>query len=137
MVFVGPMSALPQSEFSPDEGPRKAASAMVDALVNQAACEEKLGATRRRIRQAAALGADVLNFCWLTRDDREVDLRVYFLPGETPEIVIAETYRLDGREPTIQERVSLDEEFDDALNDFGNLWMRVISAIWDQHRRPR
>ena len=127
------MSAQPAPQPQPEKSStRQETALMVEALLSDAEVQQKWRESQIRLRQAVAQDAAELEFYWITPDDREAELRVYYRSGEQPEILAAELLQLDGRRPTQGETAQLEDEFDAQIHDHGDLWLRVASAIWER-----
>ena len=80
---------------------------------------------------ARAAGTHELLYCWHD-DDREADMRVYFVLDEDLEIVACQLDQIDDRTPTRQERLRYETDFDAEMQAGGDLWLAVASRIWDR-----
>ena len=107
-------------------------SSLTDALTEQARVRADLAQLKWVIDEAIDSGALHLVFPWVTHDDRDADIFVYYQPGGAAKILAVELDRIDGRPPTARERLEYETAFASEIDAAGATWEMVASYIWER-----
>lgn len=128
------MNALPKRETETARSANAGTELLASALTQQAEVRSQQQRRRERIETARSVDSADFLFTWQTQDGRDADLRIYYDPRQDAEVIAAELVLIDFREPTVQEQLRYEDEFEAELADAGELWSRVASHIWERAR---
>jgi hypothetical protein len=124
------MGAVPRPDSS--GGQNEASSILTQALAEQAKLRAAIGPMDDRIQHAKEIAAQEVIFPWTTRDGRDADMLVYYQPSEPLAILVAHLQRIDGCTPSLNDRVTYEQQFASEMDEAGETWEQVASYAWER-----